>query len=248
MVKVMLGTCVSVLVLVGGAQAAFVGGPDFDTSDAVTASAPNWEGTVAPPIHAVDGSGLDPTGEMHGTGSYPSETIWLGELDNRDKNDPGSYLWNPGTYFYEVDRGDGVMKGPNWIRFDLDQVYPIDYIRIWNDNEGISSRGMNEVVVEYSTTGGSNPAEWTRLGGPDAVQYFPQAPSEDSYTGFILDFPDVNVKHVVFTARTPDSGVACFSGAGNVGLSEVRFYIVPEPATIGLLGIGCLALLRRRRA
>ena len=227
--------------LAGGAQAAFVGGPDFDTSDAVTATAPNWEGTIAPTLHAIDGTGLDETGEMHGTGNYQSETVWLGERDNRDKLNPGSYLWNPGTHYHE----DGG-KGPNWIRFDLDQAYELAHARIWNMNENYSERGMNEVVVEYSTTGGSDPGEWTRLGGPEAVQLFPRGPHDETYTGFELDLGGALMQHIVFTGRTQDSGV-CNFGAGNIGLSEVRFYIVPEPATIGLIALGGLALLRRKR-
>jgi len=37
------------------------------------------------------------------------------------------------------------------------------------------------------------------------------------------------------------------SGATNPGAQEIAFYGVPEPATLALLGIGAVALLRRRR-
>jgi len=231
----------AVALMAGGAQASFVG--MFDTSGYVTATAPNAEaGPGAMPIKAVDGSGLDETGEMHDNSGYASGRIWLGERDNggnAGSTDPeGDGGPNPGTYSHE--------SNPVWFRFDFRENQLISHARIWNCN-GATNRGFNQVVVEYSATGGADPAEWTRLGGPDAVQSFPQASHEDDYLGFELDLGGADIKSVVFTALTSDSGVANFGGSGNVALSEVRFYIVPEPATMGLIVLGGLALLRRRR-
>ena len=220
---------VIVLGLAGSASAAFVGGPDFDTSDAVTATAANFAVASTAPVNAVNGSGLDGTGEMHSNGAWNDNVGWLGDTPNLGNVNPGTW------------------EGGAWIRFDFDQVHPIASARIWNYNALLSNRGMNQVVIEYSETGGSDPSDWTRLGGEDHVVSFTQAPGLPDYTGFTVDFGDVNAGSVIFTALSADIGVANFGESGNAGLAEVRFAIVPEPATLSLLALGAVALIRRKK-
>jgi len=179
---------------------------------------PNSESnTGATADKALDGSGLDPTGLMHDNSGYMEGRIWLGEVTNEPHGD-GTGLPNPGTYWHPSE--------PGWFRVDFDRVYELMFARTWNGNGGHGTgRGMNQVVVEYSTTGGEDPSNWTRLGGPDAVHSFLQAPGDNNYTGFDLDFGGVDAKAVIFTALTSDRGTANFGGSGNIALSEVRFYI-----------------------
>ena len=219
----------AVALMAGGASAACVGGPGFDTTDAVTATASHSAVAQTAPVNAVNGSGLDGTGEMHSDGAWNDNVGWLGDRPNFGN-------LNPGTW-----------EGGAWIRFDFDQVHPIASARIWNYNSSLSERGMNQVVIEYSETGGANESDWTRLGGAAHVFSFPQAPGADDYTGFTVDFGDVNVGSVVFTALSEDEGVANFGGTGNIGLAEARFIIVPEPATLSVLALGAAALIRRRK-
>ena len=294
----------AVALMAGGASAAFIGGPDSDTSDAVTATSPNANGGHLAVV-TVNGVGLDETGEMHDSQSWTAGTSWLGEGNNKagDFGGGGDPTPNPGTHTNDTN--------PNWMRFDFDAVYPIAHARIWNYNGELPCRGMNQVVVEYSTTGGGDPSDWSRLGGPDAVQSFLEATGGDDYTGFILDFGGVEASSVMFTVLENTAFVKNFCDSGNIGLSEVRFYsgtaivcdpgdadqdgdvddddlslllanwggtvdctkgefsgaapvddddlslllanwtgstaAVPEPATIGLIALGALALLRRKR-
>jgi len=215
--------CVAVLAAGAGASAQdFIGGPDFDTSDAVTATGSTWDGGWEP-VHVVDGSGLDPTGVMHSNGEDPRESglMWLGELSD------------------EGNKSGATDTGGAWIRFDFDQVYDLGGAHIWNHN-GITARSMNQVIVEYSLTGGAS--DWTRLGGEDYVHTFPRTPvdpelaqwdvGDDIYTGFWLDLGGISAKSVVFTCLSAGGGVGNFSGGttitGAVGLSEVRFYLPGE--------------------
>jgi len=198
----------------------FIGGPDFDASDVISTNAPHWNLT-ATPAQTVDGSGLDPTGEMHAAGSYMDGIHWLGSRD-LDAGPGGDGLPNPGTH------QDGSDPA-GWIRFDLDKVYVLGELRVWNYNSANSNRGMNKVIIEYSLTGGPDQSEWIRLGGSGKVFSFLEAPNDDSYTGFIAaDFGDVSARSVVFTARDGQAGVANFDGTSGLGLSEVRFYLGEE--------------------
>ena len=62
----------------------------------------------------------------------------------------------------------------------------------------------------------------------------------------VANFGEKYAKYVVITA-TGGTGVGNWGG-GNIGLSEVRFYFVTEPATLGLVALGALVVIRRRRA
>jgi hypothetical protein len=42
------------------------------------------------------------------------------------------------------------------------------------------------------------------------------------------------------------TGVKNATAANSMQIGEIQFYGIPEPATVCLLGLGCLALLRRR--
>ena len=210
--------CVAVLVLGGSAWAQqWVGGPGFDTSGAVTATSPNGS-PDAVPTRVVDGSGLDETGEMHDTrGWEPDPTsAWLGQGNNQTPADVVTP--NPGTYTSDTN--------PNWIRFDFDQVHALGRLRVWNYNGELPGRGMRMVAIEYSATGGEDPDQWVRLGGEDFFHEFEEATGTTDYTGFIAaDFNGAEARHVVFTVQENLHYLMNHTASGNVGLSEVRFYL-----------------------
>ena len=221
MQKVAWIVCTAVLALGGSAWAqGFIGGPDFDTSDAVTATSPNWNaGAVADRL--VDGSGIDETGEIHDNQGWQADpnTVWLGEGGNVFGNGGGTEnTLNPGTYTHETN--------PNWVRFDFDATYQIGDVRIWNYNGEIPGRGLNQVIVEYSATGGEDPGEWSQLvgDGEEGAQTFPEASGEEDYTGFTLNLNGAEASSVVFTVLRNEGFVKNHSSSGNIGLSEVRFY------------------------
>ena len=106
---------------------------------------------------------------------------------------------------------------------------------------------MRNVQIHYSTTGStSNAGDWTKLGDFEIGKVngtgHPGSDLGGSTGGETLaDFGGANAKFVVITANDVDGN---WGGRG-FGLSEVLF--IPEPASLVLLGLGGVALLRRSR-
>lgn len=149
---------------------------------------------------------------------------------------------------YEATKYDSGVSasGPAWAAFEFDQAYYIDSMKIWNYNSaGEPEGGIKNCTIEYSTDG----SNWTTLTSTTLAM----APGTADYAaGNTIDFGDVMAKYVVLTAATgADGHYGLFYDEGTspiYGLSEVQFEEgIPEPATIVLLGLGGLTLIRRRK-
>jgi hypothetical protein len=111
---------------------------------------------------------------------------------------------------------------PAWIQFELDKVYKLDNMVVWNSNQGIEGFlgfGAKDVTIEYSTDG----VAWTIL---ERVPEFAQATGLPTYTAnTTVDFGGVTAKYVKLTIDANWGGVA-----PQTGLAEVRFFYVPVQA------------------
>ncbi|MHC4298512.1 MAG: discoidin domain-containing protein [Planctomycetota bacterium] len=112
---------------------------------------------------------------------------------------------------------------PTWIQFELDSVYPLHEMWVWNSNTGLESSigyGFKDVTIEYSLDG----VEYATLG---TTHEFAQAPGADGYAhNTAIDFGGMQAKYVRLTVNT---NWALFPFP-QFGLSEVRFLHIPMRA------------------
>ncbi|OHB78552.1 MAG: hypothetical protein A2Z25_22335 [Planctomycetes bacterium RBG_16_55_9] len=91
----------------------------------ITATASS-EDALKGPQNAVDGSGLDGTGLLHGDAG---ETMWLSSR---------------------------TAPQPTWIAFEFDTAYRLQEMWVWNYNESVEpviGLGIKDVTIEYSVDG-----------------------------------------------------------------------------------------------
>jgi hypothetical protein len=125
------------------------------------------------------------------------------------------------------------QQPPVWIQYELQGVYKLDQMWVWNANselEWLLGWGVKTATIEYSTDG----ATWTALAN---VPPFAQAPGTADYIhNTTVDFGGVAARFVRMTCTSS------WGGGGQYGLSEVRFFYLPVAArdphpSIGAKGV-----------
>ena len=155
-------------------------------------------------------------------------------------NLPGNSMW-----LTTVPGFGGADTNP-FVIVDLGAEYSVASFQVWNYNElnGFNTRGVQNVEILSSTTPGSGndaPAAGTFTSQGNFT--FAQAPGTAGYVGQVLGFA------TPFTARYIKLDINSNWGGDGFGLSEIQFNTspIPEPASLGLIGLGAMALARRGR-
>jgi hypothetical protein len=176
----------------------------------------------------VDGSGME---YVEWTHDKTIGNMWLGIADSDLLPSPVGL--DPADY-------------SGWVSYELDQVYELGQMWIWNYNQAATLLGrcLKDVWVDYSQDGTS----WTRLMNGEQDYY-----TLSQATGLAglehtdeIDFAGAAAKYVTITAKSLAEG-GNYGDASYIGLSEVLIGQVPEPATMSLLALGGLLISRRKR-
>jgi len=213
----------------------FIGdtGASWDTSSCAQAwCSSNLLGRY--PSNTIDGSGISANGWTHNGGVFPPS--WGGN--------GGMWMSNstPAAYPY-------IRANTQWIRFDFDQVYNLDQMWIWNWNDNnYPQQGMKQIRIIASTTdteagyiaGDANPVF-------DGIMPMANATDADP-VNLTVNFGGLAARYIlIYVPAEAGLDYNWSNGTyGEVGLSEVRFYPVPEPATMLVLGLGTLLACKRR--
>lgn len=200
-------------------------------------------------INMINGSGISGTsGELHGRGTEQSPNVFIphGQMAmfyNGNALPSGSSAPNPGT---------SQSAGSHWVEFDLGSVVPLTDIAIWNYNEPTwYTMGWKTIKIQVAQTDSTNPADWTTV-YEGTLPLSPGAGAVPTTTAIVLPVSSVSARFVSLT-NTGLGGEATWLEAddgSHAGLSEIRFNSglpIPEPASLSLLGLSALALVRKRR-
>jgi len=169
------------------------------------------------------------------------------------------------SYMVSGEGASGVMDGSQyggwygaaadtWFRVDLGDSYTVGEMFVWNGQPGpgVAGRGARAVDIYSSTvataTGASIPTDATSSGDwifEGTYEFAAKAETTDNYGP--TDTIDLGVTaRVIGLDFSKVTGGAWNQGGNSLG--QLQFDAVPEPATMSLLALGGLALLRRRRA
>lgn len=152
------------------------------------------------------------TASSSSAGMGPEKTVDGSGLDENDGHSTdGKDMWQ------------SKSKPPQWIQFEFDHVYSLHELWVWNSNsefESFMSFGAKDVTIECSTDG----TTWTTL---DGVPEFAKAPGTPGYTAnTIVSFGGISGKYVKLTIEKG------WGPAPAVGLSEVRFFYIPDRSRV----------------
>ncbi len=184
-----------------------------------------WQFTAEPFGYPIPASTVTATADSSDTGKGPENTTNGSGLDDALHSKETTEMW----------LSAGGAPQPSWIQYELDKVYKLHEMRVWNYNgESIlAGYGIKNAAIEYSTDG----IAYTTLG---ATHEFTQATGADGYAhNTVIDFGGAMAKYVRITANS-NWGGALYT---QYGLSETGFSYIPvwarEPSPAdGATGVG----------
>ncbi len=119
--------------------------------------------------------------------------------------------------------GMGDAPGDVWLKYELDQVYKLYQLQIWNYNEPEPSLpfGAKDVNILYSIDN----VTWKAL---DEIQVFPMGTGESTYKADIFVNMNGAIAKYVKLSFLSSHTEGMYTG----GISEIRFFVIPTRVTV----------------
>jgi hypothetical protein len=178
-----------------------------------------------PASNLIQGPGLGfDAADPHNKISFDAAGSWV-------TADPGGF---PSDYI--------AVAGSPVITLDLGQNRLLGEISVWGYAD-TNSNGVSAFNLRFASDADGSGGFGT------SILYNP------SFTGVLLDqtprqsylfSEQVSARYVEFTAVDNHFNDQVIPGGDRVGLGEIAFEVIPEPATAALLAIGVVAIFRRR--
>jgi hypothetical protein len=158
--------------------------------------------------------------------------------------------WQGAGTFTVDSAGAGSALTPNaWYIADFGSSYiNLDKMHIWNVRE-VLDRGTKNVDVFYATSPTVAPATngsydfasggWTNL---LTSRNLPQATGAGTDSDDIIDLTSISAARYIGLRLNSN-----YNSNFRVGFSEIQFTVVPEPESLGLMGVGLTLLIALRR-
>ncbi len=199
-------------------------GNGWSTTSAVSVLAHSGEAPGREITHLIDGGGISGVnGEQSAlaAGADGFSVFGMSRTGGANASAP-----NPGTL-------EGT--GSHWFELQFDQIYSLNDVAIWNDNQQTYDQGWKHLAIQVSTIGGTSASNWTTVFNG----ILPQSPgSGDGATpahfgttlpAAVLQLGGVQARYVSFI-NTGLGDEASYlkqhnnlSDPNNADLSEVRF-------------------------
>jgi len=148
-----------------------------------------------------------------------------------------------GDYFDPAGAGGTVV-----FDIDLGGTHTVDSFTSWGYHFGVyGGNPISNVTLEFSTDGGGTIDSSQTVDVPFGAT--PGAGTTVALAATSANFIRLTVNDNHFGTDDPDNPGTAVAGGDRAGLAEIAFTNdVPEPGSLALLGLGGLAMLRRRRA
>jgi len=147
----------------------------------------------------------------------------------------------------------GTTAGNPVFSFDLGAETSVGSIMLWQYGNGSPGNSARDFELIFHTATEGSTFSFASGGGSEATEFSGQMDQAANYTTatnvaqFFGFGSTENVRYIGLRLASNYSGIVG-PGGDRYGLGEVRFASeVPEPATMSLLALGGIALLRRRR-
>ena len=251
--KVMLMSSVIAVMLAMGAGSAMA---------VVTADSATWEGSWEADTKPVTDSVLP--GWLNLNGNDNTVVVPDGSnnyINYNYNNDDGAgsyegfrYIENPGTLDAQTNGGLSlelrlrVRSGTFFMHFWTSSVGDARWVSTYVTGENISIRDSDDASLGTAVTNTNGPGEWTTIrlttDDPNWNIYRDTDQSVQAQLGITKDYAAYGLYQMALygTQSNGDFDLDYMRWTNEGALAPI-----PEPATLGILGLGGLAMLRRRR-